>query len=208
MGFWSGSPEKHERVSSLMPYQENILKQGIGAFNKPGQVGGFGDIADYYRSLMSGDPKMLEQFYAPEMRNYKENIIPDLAEQFAGMGSGGLSSSGFRNAGVQAGASLQERLGAIRAQLAMQGAQSMQNLGQGFLGNYSQDVTTQQGSPGFMSYAAPIAGAAIGTMMGGPMGGMAGYQGGQMLSNAFGSKSPYGGGGSMTLNRSMPARQM
>lgn len=193
MSFFGGSPEEHKRVSTLLPYQENILKQGISAFNKPGQGGGFGDVADYYRSLLSGDPKVLEQFYAPEMRNFREQIIPDLAEQFAGMGSGGMSSSGFRNAGIQAGNSLQERLGAIRAQLAMQGAQGMQNLGQGFLGNYSQDVISKQGSPGFMSYAAPIAGAAIGSFLG-PMGTAAGAALGNYLTKSpMGSTSPYGG---------------
>lgn len=153
--FFSGSPEQHERVGTLRPDQEPLYKQLQAALQKKGAGGAFGQSADYYRDLLSDNPETMQQFSAPELRRFNEEIIPDLSEQFAGMGSGGLSSSGFRNAAVNAGTDLSERLGAIRAQLRQQGAQGLANLGQVGLGNYSQDVMTQPGSEGFLSAAAP-----------------------------------------------------
>lgn len=158
--FAFGTPEEHERVSTLLPEQQKLFEQLQGAGMGQGAGGAFGDSADYYRNLLSNDPNDMNAFAAPEMRRFNEDIIPGLSEQFAGMGSGGLSSSGFRNAAVNAGTDLSERLGAMRAKLRMQGAQGLQGIGQAGLGNYSQDVMTQAGSPGFLQQAAPAIGKA------------------------------------------------
>ncbi len=190
MGFWTGNPEKHERVSTLLPEQQGVYKDVTGA-----GYGAYTTAADYYRKLLSDDSADYQAFAAPEMRRYNEQIIPDLAEQFAGMGSGGLSSSGFRNAAVSAGTDLAERLGAIRAQLRAQGAQGLQNIGQTALGNYSQDVVTQQAGKGFIDYAAPIVGTAIGSFAG-PVGAAVGGAVGNWMTGAGkGTTSPYGSGG-------------
>lgn len=158
--FFEGTPEEHERVSTLRPEQEQLYQQMINAGMGQGAGGAFGESADYYRNLLSNNPEDMQAFAAPEMRRFNEDIIPGLSEQFAGMGSGGLSSSGFRNAAVNAGTDLSERLGAMRAQLRQQGAQGLQGIGQAGLGNYSQDVITQAGSPGFLQQAAPAIGKA------------------------------------------------
>lgn len=155
-----GTPEEHERISTLLPEQQKLFDQLQGAGMGQGAGGAFGDSADYYRNLLSDNPADMQAFAAPEMRRFNEEIIPGLSEQFAGMGSGGLSSSGFRNAAVNAGTDLSERLGAMRAQLRSQGAQGLQGIGQAGLGNYSQDVMTQAGSPGFLAQAAPSIGKA------------------------------------------------
>ena len=119
--------------SLLSPEQRKLEKQRFKALQGSGAGGAFGDIADYYRDLMSPDSQTAQQMMAPENRRFNEQTIPDLAEQFAGMGAGGLSSSGFRNAGISAGTDLSERLGAIRAQLKGQGAAGFQNLASGAL---------------------------------------------------------------------------
>ena len=119
--------------SLLSPQQQKLEKQRFAALQKPGAGGAFGDIADYYRDLMSPDSQTAQQQFGPETRRFNEQTIPDLAEQFAGMGAGGLSSSGFRNAGISAGTDLSERLGALRAQLKGQGAAGFQNLATGAL---------------------------------------------------------------------------
>jgi hypothetical protein len=156
--FLFGTPEEHERVSTLLPEQQALYQQLQNAGMGAGAGGAFGESADYYRNLLSNNSEDFNSFAAPEMRRFNEQIIPGLAEQFAGMGSGGLSSSGFRNAAVGAGADLSERLGALRAQLRQQGAQGLQGIGQAGLGNFSQDVMTQAGSPGFLSQIAPAIG--------------------------------------------------
>lgn len=196
--FFTGTPEVRENVSTLRPEQEGLYNQLEAASQGRGAGGAFGDSADYFRNLLSDDSADYNSFAAPQMRQFNQDIIPGLAEQFAGMGSGGLSSSGFRNAAVGAGTDLAERLGAMRANLRQQGAQGLQNIGQLGLGNFSQNMTTQQGSPGFLSQIAPAVGTAAGAYFGGPSGAAMGNSLGSSFSNAFGgngvgrNSSPYG----------------
>lgn len=157
-GFFGGSDEEMDNISTLLPGQQKLLDQALAASQGQGAGGAFGESADFYRDLMSNDSQAVNAFAAPEIRKYNEDIVPGLSEQFAGMGAGGLSSSGFRNAQVQGATDLSERLGAIRAALRMQGAQGLQSIGQVGLGNYSNQMTTQQGTPGFMSQIAPAVG--------------------------------------------------
>lgn len=154
--FLMGTPEKFEQLSLLGPEQQSLYQQLLAATQGEGAGGAFGGAADYYRDLLSNDSQTFDQMSAPEMRRFNEQIIPDLAEQFAGMGSGGLSSSGFRNAAVGAGTDLSERLGALRAQLRQQGAQGLMGLGQQGLQPYKENIF-RPGKPGFLETAAPAA---------------------------------------------------
>ena len=155
--FFTGSPSKYENVPNLLPNQEPLQQQQVNAAMGPGAGGAFGDAADYYRNNLSDNPADFNAFAAPEMRRYNEEIVPGLSEQFAGMGAGGLSSSGFRNAQVQGATDLSERLGALRANLRMNSAQGLQNIGQAGLNPYSQNVMTEQGTEGFLPQAAGAA---------------------------------------------------
>lgn len=205
--FLFGTPEKRENVSTLRPEQEGLYNQLVGAGKGAGAGGAFGTAADYYRNLLSDDSADYNAFAAPMLRQYNEDIIPGISEQFAGMGSGGLSSSGFRNAQIQGATDLAERLGSIRANLRQQGAQGLQNIGQMGLQSYSQNMVTDPGSEGFLSSVAPAIGTAIGTAVGGPIGGAIGGGLGSLGAKAgswFGGKSgnavgantsPYGGSG-------------
>lgn len=197
--FFTGTPGKFEKVSKLRKGQEGLYNQLQQANMGQGAGGSFGAAGDYYRDLLDPNSQTAQQMAAPEMRNFNENIIPGLSEQFAGMGSGGLSSSGFRNAAVSAGTDLSERLGAIRAQLRQQGAQGLQNLGQQGLQQFDENIYRER-TPGFLEQAAPIAGAALGAF-GGPIGSAIGGQLGSMAANWMkpkGSTGPYGGGGGRT----------
>ena len=211
--FWAGNDEEHNRVPTLLPNQIPLQEQQVQAAQGPGAGGAFGDAADYWRNNLSDNPQDLEAFTKPEMRKYNEQIIPDLAEQFAGMGAGGLSSSGFQNASVAAGTDLQERLGALRANIRQNAASNLYNAGQGALGNYSQDVMTKQGTEGAGTSIAQGIGAAapvIGSLFG-PWGTLAGTIAGSVIGgnrsqgvNSFGdlnigkNKDPYGGKKPMT----------
>jgi hypothetical protein len=198
--FFKGTPEKHEQVSTLRPNQEPLQQQLINSGMSAGAGGAFGDAADYYRNTLNrDDDQYFDELAAPEQRRFNEDIIPGLSEQFAGMGSGGLDSSGFRNAAVGAGTDLSERLGAIRANLRMHGdnmrqnaAQGLNNIGQQGLQNRSQDVVTQQGTEGALSQLAPAIGTALGSFAG-PLGVAAGGALGNWASGALkGKSSPYG----------------
>lgn len=205
MGFWdffTGTPEKRENVSTLRPEQEGLYNQLVNAGKGQGAGGAFGDAADYYRNLLSDNSADYQAFSAPMLRQYNQDIVPGISEQFAGMGAGGLSSSGFRNAQVQGATDLAERLGSIRAGLRQQGAQGLANIGSQGLQSFSQNMVTQPGTEGFLSSVAPALGGAIGTAFGGPLGGALGTFAGNLFggsksngNNAGAGTSPYGAGG-------------
>lgn len=198
---FTGTPEKRENVSTLRPEQEPLYGQAVNAGLGKGAGGAFGQSADYYRDLLGNDSADYNAFAAPQLRQFNEETIPGLSEQFAGLGSGGLSSSGFRNASINAGTDLSERLGAIRANLRQYGAQGLQNIGQTGLQNYSQNQTTQQGSEGLLSQAVPAGLTSIGAAAFGPIGASLGGAAGNWLKNSFGgnkvgvNSDPYKGGG-------------
>ncbi len=185
MGFFAPSQPGYKQISKLGPEQQ-------GAYSGLQQLGGqaYGQLGNYYNDLMSDNSQAFQSFAAPEQRRFNEQTVPDLAEQFAGMGSGALSGSGFRNAAVSAGTDLSERLGAIRAQLRAQGEQGLQSIGQQALQPYHENVYEQpQGN--FLTGIAPLAGTAAGAFLGGPGGAAIGGAMGNWISGK-GKSSPYG----------------
>jgi len=179
VNLFKGTPEKRENVSTLRPEQEGLFNQLTSA-GQQGPGGAFGQAQNYYQGLLNGQD--YDTLAAPALRQYNEDIVPGLSEQFAGMGSGGLSSSGFRNAQIQGATDLSERLGALRANLRQSGAQGLQNIGAMGLQPYAQNMTTRAGSQGLLAQAAPLIGAGIGFAAGGPGGAAAGYGAGSWLS--------------------------
>lgn len=202
-GFLGGTPEKHKRVSTLLPNQQPLQEQLVKAGQESGAGGAFGDAADYYRSNLSNNPADFNAFAAPQLRQFNEDIIPNLSEQFAGMGAGGLSSSGFRNAGIQAGTDLSERLGALRAQLRNSSAAGLANIGQMGLGNFSADQMTQSGSQGILP---GLAGSVVNQAVAPWAGGVGAWSANQ-ANNWFGgggnqvgkNKDPYTGPGGLSF---------
>jgi hypothetical protein len=148
-----GTGDTHGQRSKLNPRQQKQLKQLQDAIEKKGAGGAFGESADYYRDLLSPDSQTANEMFKPEQRRFNEEIIPGLSEQFAGMGAGGLSSSGFRNAAVGAGTDLSERLGAIRAKLKAEGAAGLSNLGQLGLKDYTNNTYTPGTGGGAEAFA-------------------------------------------------------
>lgn len=190
--FLFGQPGKFKELSTLTPEQQGLHSQLINSGMGSGAGGAFGTAADYYRDLLDPNSQTAQMMFTPEMRRFNEDIIPGLSEQFAGMGSGGLSSSGFRNAAINAGTDLSERLGAIRANLRSQGAQGLANIGQMGLNPIKENLYMQP-QQGFLQAAAPgIAQAA--TSYFAPPGGFmnSGQQPGQQPGQQFGQSSPYG----------------
>lgn len=190
--FFSGSKEKHKNVPTLTKEQLPLLQQLINAGMGPGAGGAFGEAADYYRGNLGNNPQDFNAFAAPELRRFHEDIIPGLGEQFAGMGAGGLSSSGFRNAAVGAGTDLSERLAQIRANLRNQSAAGLANTGQAGLGNFSASRMTQPGSEGFFSSISPAAGKAVGTYLGDQFTNLLSQKNNQSSEPVGRNTSPYG----------------
>jgi hypothetical protein len=180
-----GNPEQNYQQSILTPEQQRLQGQGIAAGGQALQ-----QAQGYYNDLFNPNGQNYNALSAPVMRQFNEEIVPGLAEQFAGMGAGNLSSSGFRNAAVGAGADLSERLGAIRAQLRQQGAQGLQGLYQQGLQPTSENIM-RPGTGGLLDSLAPALGTAAGSFLG-PLGAAAGGAAAGWLSNSMKGKSdPY-----------------
>ena len=165
-GLLGGRSGKSKPVSNLRPEQEGLYNQLTSAGIGPGAGGAFGQSADYYRNLLGNDSQDFNDFAAPQLRQYNEEIVPGLSEQFAGMGSGGLSSSGFNLAQQQGNVDLAERLGQIRANLRQSAAQGLQNIGTLGLQPYSNMTTTRQPTQGLLAAAAPGVGQGLGMAAG------------------------------------------
>ncbi len=188
MGWWSGSGDKYKQLSTLSRQQVPLQSQMIQSTQQPGAGGAFGDVADYYRDLMSDNSQDYQALQRPEMRKFNEQIVPGIGEEFAGMGSGALSSSGFRNQLLSAGTDLTERLGAIRNQLKAQGAQGLTQMGQNALQPTGENILEK----GYEGAGGPIlstGGAILGAYFGGPGGAKAGYEGGNRASGGLKSQS-------------------
>jgi hypothetical protein len=191
--FLTGTDPQDYQQTLLAPEQIPLYEQSVNAGLGRGAGGAFGTSADYYRDLLSNDSEDYNRFAAPEMRQFNEQTIPGLAEQFAGMGSGGLSSSSFRNAAVGAGADLGERLGAIRANLRTQGAQGLFQAGQQGMQHHLENVHIP-GQPGMLQGAASGIGQGLMQMGGSAMQG-GGQSGGQSAPMGGGTQSISRGGG-------------
>jgi hypothetical protein len=187
-----GSPDKLKKVPTGTPQQQglhnNILQQAMGM----AQGGGGYDLANqYYNSLLGPNQQQaFDQFSQPYLQQFNEQMLPQIAERFAGMGA--LSSSGFGQALGGAASGLQSQLAQLFSQLQGQAAQQQygqyNQLSQTGLNYQPFAYNKQAGSAGFLG---PLLGG-IGTAMGGPIGAALGQGIGGGISSLF--KGSQGGG--------------
>ena len=141
---------------------------------------------------MFNDPQFFNQFEAPLQRQFQEQTVPDLANRFASMGSGGaLGSTGFRNQLAREGSNLSTNLGALRGGMQQQAIPQLLGYSQQPFSNY-MSMLNQALTPTQNQYmpATPGFGGNIGASM---FGGLAqGY--GQQMGQLFAGQSPSTGG--------------
>jgi hypothetical protein len=118
----SGTPEQIRRIRTGTPEASEFQQK---LFNNNGLLDrnrGYRKGSNFLSELLSGGDQAFQNFEAPYMQNYEENILPDIANRFAGMGTGnsGLSSSGFQQTLAQSGRGLQRDLAQMRSGLQMQ----------------------------------------------------------------------------------------
>ena len=117
------------------------------------------------QNLPSADFEPIKKMYETQ---FQQQIVPGLAEQFSGMGSGNQRSSAFQNALGGAGAGLSERLAGMQQQFNMQGRESeiarlMQMLGLGAQPQFEQGY--QPAGPGFWASLGQGMGSSAGPLM-------------------------------------------
>lgn len=153
----AGTQDRFQRIRTGTPeaskFQKYLFRTGGGLGKQPTYKAG----RNYLMDLLSGEPEAFANFEAPYMQNFEEQILPSIANRFAGMGTGasGLSSSGFQQTLAQAGRGLQKDLAAMRSGLQMQAIPQAYQFAQGPLQNQLQamnwspyQTTFQQGQPG------------------------------------------------------------
>ncbi len=179
LDFLLGKKEKTKQFQTFTPQQQGILNQllSLGSQSLPQQ-------SQYFESLLQPGSEAEGAFAAPAQRQFQEEIIPSIAERFTGQfGTGSSRSSAFGQQLGQAGAGLAERLAAMRAQLAGQGAAGLQGLlSTGLSPQFS--TAFRPAAPGFLgsllSGVAPAAGqAALGFGFGGRQGALSALGGGR-----------------------------
>jgi hypothetical protein len=113
-----GGSEGPQKINTLSRGQRSHQKQMQRSLSPTGQLGSaYGGALDLLKQYLNPDSHMFQSLAAPHMRQFNEQTIPGIAEQFAGGGAmgGGLSSSGFAQSLGAAGGGLQERLAALQA---------------------------------------------------------------------------------------------
>ncbi len=147
----------------------------------------FGNVSpeSFTAKLAAGDPGMFEQMERPAMRQFSE-LQGQNASRFSGMGMGARGGSGFSNYQNQSTSDFAQDLQSKRLALQQQAIKELMGMS-GDLLDYEF-----QGKPkkkkwweSLISGAAPLAGAGIGALLGGPMGAATGYQAGNSFGQAF-----------------------
>ena len=187
-----GSPDKLKKVATGTKEQQGLHNSILGqAMGMQGAGGGY-DLAQNYFNNFLGDNQQqaFDQFSQPYLQQFQEQMLPQIAERFAGMGA--LSSSGFGQSLGGAASGLQSQLAQLFSQLQSQAAGQQYNqynqLSQTGLNYQPFAYQQKQGSGGLL---APLLGG-IGTAMGGPIGAALGQGIGGGISSLF--KSGGGGG--------------
>jgi hypothetical protein len=139
------------------------------------------------------DENFFQNFEAPIQRQFSEQTIPELANRFGSMGSGGsLGSTAFRNQANREAGNLSSNIAALRGGMQQQGVnQSLQYAQQPFQ-NLMQMYQQALGQPINNQYQGPSAG--IGALAAPFAQGASSYWGGQ------GGNQNYGQGASTQQN--------
>lgn len=172
--FLFGSPDKLKKVATGTKEQEglhnNILAQAMGL---SGGGGGYDLAQNYFNNFLGpNQSQAFDQFSAPYLQQFQEQLLPQIAERFAGAGS--LSSSGFGQALGGAASGLQSQLAQLFSSLQQQAAGQQYNqfnqLSQQGLNYQPFAYQQKQGSQGFLGNLA----GGLGIGLGGPLGGSLG----------------------------------
>jgi len=119
-------------------FLDDILSQvkGMGGQQDITQNENFQTGENWLQSMFN-DPKFFEQFEAPIQRDFQEKTIPDLANRFSGMGSGGsLGSTAFRNQLAREGSNLHTNIAALRGNMQQQAIPQLMGYSQAPFNNY------------------------------------------------------------------------
>lgn len=134
MGAWRGKEAKLQKFKTLSHRQKKTLDKILGRVDPSsfsiGKSSMYQAGTNYLSNFLGKgfNPAYNALDYvnaleAPMMRQFREQVIPEIATRFSGMNA--RDSSAFNQTMGEAGASLQERLAALRGNLAMHAQESL-----------------------------------------------------------------------------------
>ena len=155
-----GTSQKQEEISRFTPEQQQVLEQMLQLVSGSGGLqAGLGNLLN----ILGGSDEAFSAFEAPIKRQFQEEIVPGLSEQFAGAGA--LDSSAFGHALGRASEGLSETLAAQRADLQQSSLQQLlELLGIGLQPQFDTAVTP--GTPGILGSAVSGGLGAFGSYLG------------------------------------------
>lgn len=190
MGGLFGDEGANEQLSLATPEQQSALQQYFANPLQNNQL--YQSGSSYLQNLLgNNNPNAMAEFNAPYMQQFQQQIIPGLSERFAGMGTGAgaLNSSAFNQTLAQAGSGLQSTLAQLRQQLLGQASQQA-------LGYAQQPYSNLLGGLGVRQfenvYKPPTTGFGQ-KLIGGGIGGLAGFALGGPAGALMGAASGFGG---------------
>lgn len=127
--FWEeGRDPSWEKVSNYNRGQQRSLRNVNKAQQQLSQ-GGYQDAIGLLQQYLNPQSDVYKNFEQPYLQEFNQQIVPGLAERFAGMGAmgGGLSSSGFGQSLGAAGANLQAQLAQMKQQYQRQSINDLLN---------------------------------------------------------------------------------
>lgn len=157
-----GNKEQFKQLPTQINQQTQFLKNLLEQLGGGGGVGqNYQGANSYLSQMLSGSPEAYQNFAAPHINQFNEQVIPGLGERFAalggGMGGGAGSSSGFAQALGGAASGLQSNLAGLYAGLQQQAA------GQAF-NNYSNLSNLGLGTRSFENVYQPGTGGLLGAI--------------------------------------------
>lgn len=130
---------------------------------KSQSLGGGGDVLSRLFGTAGGDQQGFDQMEAPAMRQFQQQILPGIANRYAGSGISG--SSGMQNAFAGAGTDLAERLQSNRMGYHERARDQVMNLMQSLLGTPTSQFGLVQ-KPNMMADIMKLLGTGVGTGLG------------------------------------------
>lgn len=148
-----GRGSRLKQISTLTPQQQQYQNQILSSLSQlaPEAFQNIGNI-------LSGSPEALQAFQAPALRQFREQIIPEIGERFgASSGThGALSSSALNQSLAAESGSLAERLAAQRAGLQNEAIGQLLQFGN-FGGQQAFQTGTKTAKPGIFESSGPSA---------------------------------------------------
>lgn len=145
--FLFGKEASTKKRSFQTPQQQNLMNMILGQLS--GQGGGANQALSLLQQFLQPGQEGFDEFSQPYIQQFNQEVLPGIAERFAG--GGALSSSGFAQALGGARSGLQSQLAQLYGNRQQNAINSLLGLGQNLLGQQTFGFEQRQAEPGYLT---------------------------------------------------------